>query len=166
MISYEPLWETMRQKGVSQYALIHTHGVSPAQITRLKRNGSVRICTAAENSSLIAMIPTCTTFLMVSHAVDAAFEIAFHTELAVELMAFQVFSKKLRIPSQIPVKKSLIAVQTEVAVVWMLLHTDLAVELIEFQVDEKNDVMLSHTPMKNSLMLVQTSSQEVPNFSR
>ena len=41
MISYEPLWETMRQKGVSQYALIHTHGVRPAQITRLKRNESV-----------------------------------------------------------------------------------------------------------------------------
>lgn len=41
MISYEHLWETMRQKGVSQYALIHTHGVSPAQITRLKRNESV-----------------------------------------------------------------------------------------------------------------------------
>ena len=41
MISYERLWETMRIKGVTQYALIHTHGISPAQITRLKRNESV-----------------------------------------------------------------------------------------------------------------------------
>lgn len=41
MVSYERLWETMCQKGVTQYALIHTHGVSPAQITRLKRNESV-----------------------------------------------------------------------------------------------------------------------------
>lgn len=41
MISYRRLWETMRVKGVSQYALIHTHGISPAQITRLKRNESV-----------------------------------------------------------------------------------------------------------------------------
>ena len=41
MISYERLWETMRRKGVTQYALIHTHGISPAQITRLKRNESV-----------------------------------------------------------------------------------------------------------------------------
>lgn len=41
MISYERLWNTMRAKGVSQYALIHFHGVSPAQITRLKRNESV-----------------------------------------------------------------------------------------------------------------------------
>lgn len=41
MISYDRLWSTMRTKGVSQYALIHTYGVSPAQITRLKRNESV-----------------------------------------------------------------------------------------------------------------------------
>lgn len=41
MISYDRLWITMRAKGVSQYALIHTYGISPAQITRLKRNESV-----------------------------------------------------------------------------------------------------------------------------
>lgn len=41
MISYERLWETMRKKSVTQYALIHTYRVSPAQITRLKRNESV-----------------------------------------------------------------------------------------------------------------------------
>ena len=41
MISYERLWETMRKKGVTQYALIHHHNISPAQITRLKRNESV-----------------------------------------------------------------------------------------------------------------------------
>ncbi len=41
MISYEPLWETMKRRGVTQYTLIKKHGVSPAQITRLKRNESV-----------------------------------------------------------------------------------------------------------------------------
>ncbi len=41
MISYQRLWETMRKKGVTQYALIHTHHISPGQITRLKRNESV-----------------------------------------------------------------------------------------------------------------------------
>lgn len=41
MISYRRLWETMRAKGISQYALIHTYHISPAQITRLKRNESV-----------------------------------------------------------------------------------------------------------------------------
>ncbi len=41
MISFEKLWDTMKEKGVSQYALIKKYGVSPAQITRLKRNESV-----------------------------------------------------------------------------------------------------------------------------
>lgn len=41
MISYEKLWETMRSRGVSQYALIKTYHICPAQITRLKRNESV-----------------------------------------------------------------------------------------------------------------------------
>ena len=41
MISYRRLWETMRNREVTQYALIHTHHVSPGQITRLKRNESV-----------------------------------------------------------------------------------------------------------------------------
>ncbi len=41
MISYEKLWETMRLKKISQYALIHIYNVSPGQITRLKRNESV-----------------------------------------------------------------------------------------------------------------------------
>ncbi len=41
MISYEKLWITMKEKGVTQYALIKQYHVSPAQITRLKRNESV-----------------------------------------------------------------------------------------------------------------------------
>ena len=41
MIRYDRLWETMKGKGISQYALIKKYGVSPAQITRLKRNESV-----------------------------------------------------------------------------------------------------------------------------
>ena len=41
MISYEKLWKTMQKKGMTQYALIKTYHISPAQITRLKRNESV-----------------------------------------------------------------------------------------------------------------------------
>ena len=41
MISYEPLFRTMKEKGVTQYTLIKKHGISPGQITRLKRNESV-----------------------------------------------------------------------------------------------------------------------------
>lgn len=41
MISYNNLWLVMKEKGISQYTLIKKHGVSPGQITRLKRNESV-----------------------------------------------------------------------------------------------------------------------------
>ena len=41
MISYDNLWVVMKEKGISQYALIHQYHISPAQITRLKRNESV-----------------------------------------------------------------------------------------------------------------------------
>jgi len=41
MISYDVLWETMKEKDISQYALIKKYGISPGQITRLKRNESV-----------------------------------------------------------------------------------------------------------------------------
>lgn len=41
MIIYDGLWKVMQEKGISQYALIKKHNISPAQITRLKRNESV-----------------------------------------------------------------------------------------------------------------------------
>ena len=41
MISYDNLWNVMKEKGISQYALIKTYHISQAQITRLKRNESV-----------------------------------------------------------------------------------------------------------------------------
>lgn len=41
MIVYDKLWDTLKEKGISQYKLIHEYGISPAQITRLKRNNNV-----------------------------------------------------------------------------------------------------------------------------
>ncbi len=41
MIVYDKLWKTMKAKGITQYALIKRYQISPAQITRLKRNESV-----------------------------------------------------------------------------------------------------------------------------
>lgn len=41
MIIYDKLWTTMKEKGITQYALIKQFHISPAQITRLKRNESV-----------------------------------------------------------------------------------------------------------------------------
>jgi DNA-binding Xre family transcriptional regulator len=45
MITYEKLWQTMKAKGITKYALIKKHGISPGQITRLKRNEGVSVNT-------------------------------------------------------------------------------------------------------------------------
>lgn len=45
MISFEPLWETMKQKGVTTYALIHNYGINPRTINNLKHNKSITLNT-------------------------------------------------------------------------------------------------------------------------
>lgn len=45
MIVYDRLWQTMERKGITKYALINHYHISPAQLTRLKRNESVSIHT-------------------------------------------------------------------------------------------------------------------------
>lgn len=41
MIKYDRLWDTLKAKNISQYALIKKYHISPGQLTRLKRNESV-----------------------------------------------------------------------------------------------------------------------------
>ena len=38
MISYDPLWETLKKKKVSKYALVTKHGLSNGTIDRLRAN--------------------------------------------------------------------------------------------------------------------------------
>ncbi len=45
MISYDPLWETMREKHITTYALINKYNFSPYTITNLKRNKSITMNT-------------------------------------------------------------------------------------------------------------------------
>lgn len=45
MISYEPLWNTMKERNVTTYTLIYKHGFSPYTITNLKRNKSITMNT-------------------------------------------------------------------------------------------------------------------------
>ena len=45
MITYDKLWSLLKQRGITQYKLIKYYGVSPGQLTRLKRNQNVNIHT-------------------------------------------------------------------------------------------------------------------------
>lgn len=45
MISYDPLWRTMEERGISTYALIHKHNINPRTINHLKHNKSITLYT-------------------------------------------------------------------------------------------------------------------------
>ena len=56
MISYDPLWQTMKEKGVTTYTLIYKHGFSAYTITNLRRNKSITMNTLEK----LCMVLECT----------------------------------------------------------------------------------------------------------
>lgn len=45
MITFEPLWSTLKEKGISQYKLIKEYKISTGQLDRLRKNGNVNTYT-------------------------------------------------------------------------------------------------------------------------
>ncbi len=45
MISYDPLYKTMKEKGVTSYRLIKEHGISRSLLDRLKHNRPISTVT-------------------------------------------------------------------------------------------------------------------------
>ncbi|MCI9082959.1 MAG: helix-turn-helix transcriptional regulator [Lachnospiraceae bacterium] len=45
MISYEPLWKTLKQKDISQYKLIKEYGFSTGTLDALRKNRSITLNT-------------------------------------------------------------------------------------------------------------------------
>ena len=41
MIVFDKLWQTMKEKGITQYRLIHEYGFSTGQLDRLRKNGNI-----------------------------------------------------------------------------------------------------------------------------
>ena len=42
MIKYDPLWDTLKKRGISQYSLIKDYGIDKAQLQRLRSNMVVK----------------------------------------------------------------------------------------------------------------------------
>lgn len=57
MISYEPLWETMKNRGVTTYTLIYKMGFSAYTITNLKRNKSITTNTMEKLCKVLQCTP-------------------------------------------------------------------------------------------------------------
>ena len=45
LIKYDRLWDTMRQRGISQYDLYTHHGINRSQLDRLRHNKNVETYT-------------------------------------------------------------------------------------------------------------------------
>lgn len=57
VISYEPLWETMKRKNITTYYLIYKQGFSPYTITMLKRNVSITMHTLERLCKVLECTP-------------------------------------------------------------------------------------------------------------
>lgn len=65
MIVFDPLWETMKRKNISQYSLIKIYGVSTGTLDSLRKNRSITLNTLndlcaileCEVSDIIRYIP-------------------------------------------------------------------------------------------------------------
>ncbi|MDO4287410.1 MAG: helix-turn-helix transcriptional regulator [Eubacteriales bacterium] len=53
MISYEPLWQTMKQRSVTTYTLITQYGINPRTIHNLKHNKSITMYTLEKLCSIL-----------------------------------------------------------------------------------------------------------------
>jgi len=45
MIVYDRLWQTMKERQISQYKLIREYGFSTSQLTRLRKNSNINAYT-------------------------------------------------------------------------------------------------------------------------
>lgn len=41
MITYEPFWNTLKEKGISQYTLINNHDITTSLLNRLRKNMNI-----------------------------------------------------------------------------------------------------------------------------
>lgn len=57
MISYDPLWKTMKNRGVTTYTLIYKMGFSAYTITNLKRNKSITMNTMEKLCKVLQCTP-------------------------------------------------------------------------------------------------------------
>lgn len=54
MISYEPLWETMKQKGITTYRLIKDYSFSRGTLDSLKQNRNISTATLNDLCTILS----------------------------------------------------------------------------------------------------------------
>ena len=54
MITFEPLWETLKRKNISQYTLIKEYGVSTGTLDALRKNRSITMNTLNDLCNMLS----------------------------------------------------------------------------------------------------------------
>jgi len=53
VITFDPLWETLQRKGISQYILIKEYGVSTGTLDALRKNRSITLNTVNDLCNIL-----------------------------------------------------------------------------------------------------------------
>lgn len=73
MVSYEPLWETMKARGVTTYTLIEKHRIPSKTIYNLKHNKNITTATIENLCNILNCTPN-DVFTFYTPAIDAGEE--------------------------------------------------------------------------------------------
>ena len=57
MINYEPLWQTMENRGITTYTLISKHAINPRTINNLKHNKGITVYTLERLCEILNCTP-------------------------------------------------------------------------------------------------------------
>ena len=57
MISYEPLWQTMKERGVTTYTLIYKRGINTSTVQNLKKNKNINMYTLEKLCTILDCTP-------------------------------------------------------------------------------------------------------------
>ena len=57
MVSYNPLWKTMKEKGITTYALIEKHKIQSKTIYNLKHNKNITTATLERLCDILECTP-------------------------------------------------------------------------------------------------------------
>lgn len=57
MVSYEPLWQTMKKKNITTYTLIEKYGINARTVYNLKHNKGITVDTLEKICKILGCTP-------------------------------------------------------------------------------------------------------------
>lgn len=57
MFNYDPLWQTMKEKGITQYQLIKEYGISTGTLDCLRKSRSITVYTIEKLCNILECTP-------------------------------------------------------------------------------------------------------------